>query len=122
VNGVPKLTGKGTTLQSFSMIARATDTPKRTIPPIIPTNHPTLSHRSKETLSYFLKSSIISSASSELRPLSAPFSFEDGRGRMEEANAERMTSDSNFERSESDVGETRFDDRTEVSGLGLKKR
>jgi len=104
------------------MIARATDTPKKTIPPIIPTNHPTLSHRSKETLSYFLKSSIISSASSELIPLSAPFSDVDGRGRMEDANAERITSDSNFERSESDVGETRFDDRTESSYLGLKKR
>lgn len=41
---------------------------------------------------------------------------------MEDANAERITSDSNFERSESDVGETRFDDRTESSYLGLKKR
>jgi hypothetical protein len=117
-----KLTGKGTTLQSFSMIARATDTAKRTIPPIIPTNHPTLSHRSKETSSYFLKSSMMSSASSELRPLSAPFSEVDGRGKMEEAKAERITSDSSFERSESDVGETRFDDRTEVSCLSLKKR
>jgi hypothetical protein len=41
---------------------------------------------------------------------------------MEEAKAERITSDSSFERSESDVGETRFDDRTEVSCLSLKKR
>jgi hypothetical protein len=40
---------------------------------------------------------------------------------MEEAKAERMTSDSSFERSESDVGETRFEDRTELSYLGLKK-
>jgi hypothetical protein len=104
------------------MIARATDTLKRTIPPIIPTNHPTLSHRSEETLSYFLKSSMISSASSELMPLSAPFSEVDGRGKMEDARAERMTSDSSFERSESDVGETRFEDRTVVSYFGLKKR
>ena len=65
---------------------------------------------------------MISSASSELNPLSAPFSEVDGRGRMEDAKAESITSDSNFERSESDVGETRFDDRTESSYLGLKKR
>lgn len=117
-----QLTGKGTTLQSFSIKARAIETPKRTIPPIMPTNHPTLSHRSEETLSYFLKSSMISSASSELNPLSAPFSEVDGRGRIEDAKADRITSDSSFERSESDVGETRFDDRTESSYLGLKKR
>jgi hypothetical protein len=49
-----------------------------------------------------------------------PFSLELVRGKIEEARAERITSDSNFERSESDVGETRFEDRTESCREGLK--
>jgi len=65
---------------------------------------------------------MISSASSADIPLSAPFSEADvdGRGKMEEASAERITSDSNFDRSESDVGETKASDRTDSSREGLK--
>lgn len=105
------LTGKMAVLQSFSTTALATETPKKASPPMILTTHPTLSQRSLAKSSYFLKSSMTSSASSEFSPFSTDI-FSSVRGKILEASAERMTSDSSLARSESEIGETRLSERT----------